>query len=68
MCLVAVCPLQRGLSRTGKEPQRHRDLQEGDGCLVRHAGARCNVERLSVQRRGAASCGEGDGGLPQICE
>lgn len=67
-----MCPasslLQRGLLRAGEEPRRHRDLQEGDGRLVRHAGARCNVERLRVQRGGAASCGEGDGGLPQICE
>lgn len=62
------CLLQRRLSGAGEEPQRHRDLQEGDGRLVRHAGTRRHVERLRVQRGGAASRGEGDGGLPQICE
>lgn len=68
MCLASVCLLQRRLSGSGEEPGRHRGLQEGDGRLVRHAGARRHVERLRVQRGRAASCGEGDGGLPQICE
>lgn len=68
MGLASVCPLQRRLSGSGEEPRRHRGLQESDGRLVRDAGACRHVERLRVQRGGAASCGEGDGGLPQICE
>lgn len=67
--VVAVpCLRQRRLSGSGEDERRHRGVQEGDGRLVRHAGSSRHVERISVQQPGATSCGEGHGGVPQICE
>lgn len=66
--LNAVSVPQRRLSGSGEDERRHRGVQEGDGRLVRHAGPSRHVECISVQQPGATSCGEGHGGIPQICE
>ncbi|XP_035520940.1 tRNA-dihydrouridine synthase B isoform X2 [Morone saxatilis] len=57
---------QRGLSGSGEDQRRHRGVQEGDGRFVGHVGPRRHVERVGVQQPGSTSCGERDGGIPQI--